>query len=85
MQKLKSSTEMLKFCCITNLILFMINEGEKLIKGSVHEEDLFIVYNELVLITAKEKNECMRQKGNLHIWLLPLNGPQDRTPYVGRL
>ena len=26
----------------------------------------------------------MRQNGYLHIWLLPLNGIQDGTPYAGR-
>ena len=31
--KLKSSTVMSKFCCITDLIRFMMNEAEKLIKG----------------------------------------------------
>ena len=51
--KLKSSTAMSKFCCISDLIRFMINEAEKLMKGSVHEDDLFIFRNALVLITAK--------------------------------
>ena len=45
--KLKSSTAMSKFCCITNLIRFMMNEAEKLMKGSVHEDDLFIVHDAL--------------------------------------
>ena len=34
--KLKSSTAMSKFCRITYLIRFMMNEAEKLMKGSVH-------------------------------------------------
>ena len=51
--KLNSSTAMSKFCCITNLIRLMINEPEKLMKGSVHEDDLFIVHNALVLMTKK--------------------------------
>ena len=45
MDKLKSSTAMLKFCCITNLICFMMNEADKLMKGSVHEDDFFIVHD----------------------------------------
>ena len=32
-EKLKSSTEMSKFVCITDLILFMMTEVEKLMKG----------------------------------------------------
>ena len=82
--KLKSSTAMSKFCSITDLIRFMMNEAEKLIKGSVHEEDFFIVHNALVLMTAKEKINWMRQNRYLHRWLLPLNGLQDGTPYDGR-
>ena len=66
MEKLNSSIAMSKFCCITNLIHFMMNEAERLMKGSVHEEDLFIVHYALVLITAKETINWMRQNGYLH-------------------
>ena len=55
--KPKSSTAMYKFCCITDLIRFMMNEADKLMKGSVHEDYLFIFHNALVLITAKENNQ----------------------------
>ena len=82
MATMKSSTAMSKFCCITGLFSFMMNEAEKLIKGSVHEEDFFIVHNALVLMTAKETTNRMRKNGYLHGWLLPLNGLQDGTPYA---
>ena len=85
MEKLKSSTAMSKFCCITDLIRFMMNEAENLTEGSVHEEDFFIVHNDVVLMIAKETINWMRKNGYLHRWLLPLNGMQDGTPYVGRL
>ena len=49
--KLKSSIAMSKFCYITDLIRFMMNESEELMKGSVHEENFFIVHNYLVLMT----------------------------------
>ena len=61
----------------------MMNEGEKLMKGSVHEDNFFIVHDALVLMTAKEAIKWMIQKGCLHRWLLPLNGMQDRTSYAG--
>ena len=35
-------------------------------------------------MTAKEMINWMKEKGYLHIWLLPLNGLQDSTPYSGR-
>ena len=59
-----------------------MNESEKLTKGSVHEEDLYIVHDALVLMTAKEMINWRKQKGYLHCWLLPLNGLQDGTPYA---
>ena len=50
----------------------------------MHEEDLFIVHDFLVLMTAKETINWMRYNGYLHRWLLPLNGMQNWTPYAGR-
>ena len=50
---------MSKFCCITDLIQFMMKEAENLMKGSVHEDDLFIVHDALVLMTAKEAIKWM--------------------------
>ena len=35
------------------MIRFMVKEGEKLTKGSVHEGNFFIVRDFLVLMTAK--------------------------------
>ena len=40
--KLKSSTAMSKFCCIAKLIRFMMNEAEKLMKGSLQKDIIFI-------------------------------------------
>ena len=83
MDKLKSSTAISKFCCINNLISLIMNEAEKLMKGSLNKDGLFIVHNDLVLMKAKEKINWMRQNGYLHRWFLPLNGLQDGTPYAG--
>ena len=81
--KLNSSTAMSKLCCITKTIRFMTNEADKPMKGSVHEDDFYVVHDALVLMTAKEKINRMKQKGYLNRWLLPLNGIQDGTPYDG--
>ena len=43
----------------------MMNESENMIKGSVHEDDYYIVHDALVLITAKEKIKRMKQNGYL--------------------
>ena len=58
--ELKSSTAMSKFVCITDLIRFMMDEAENLMKGSVHEDDFYIVHNALVLMTAKETINWMK-------------------------
>ena len=73
---------MSKFCCITDLIRFMMNEAENLMKGSVHEDDFFIAHVALVLMTAKDTIEWMKEKNCYHRWLLPMNGLQDGTPYA---
>ena len=75
---------MSKLCCITSRIRFIINEAEKLMKESVHEEYLFIVQDALVLMTAKETINWIIKKRYLHRWLLPFNGLQYGIPYVGR-
>ena len=75
---------MSKFCCITDLILFMMKEAENLMKGYVQEEDLFIFHDALVLMTAKGTIEWMKEKNYFHRWLLPMNGLQDGTTYDGR-
>ena len=53
---------MSKFCCITDLIRFMMKESEKLMKGSVHEEDLFMVHDALGLMTSRETIKWMKEK-----------------------
>ena len=65
---------MSKFFCITDLIRFMMKEAENLMKGSVHEDDFFIVQDALVLMTAKETIKWMKEKNYCHRWLLPMNG-----------
>ena len=51
---------MSKFRCITDMIRFMIMEAENLMKGSVHEDDFFIVHDALVLMTVKEMIKWMK-------------------------
>ena len=80
----EKSSCMSKFCCITDLIRFMMKEAENLIKGSVHEYDFFIVHGALVLMTAKETIKWTKEKNCFHRWFLPTNRMQDGTPYAGR-
>ena len=43
----------------------------------------FIFINAFLLMIAKETINWMKQNGYLPRWLLPLNGLQDGTPFVG--
>ena len=74
---------MSKFCCITDLIWFMMKETENLMKESVHEDNFFIVHDALVLMTEKETIKWTKEKNCFHCWLLLMNGLQDRTPDAG--
>ena len=74
---------MSKFCCITDLIRFMMKEEENLIKGSLNEYDLYIAHDAILLMTAKETIKWTKEKNCFHRWLLPMNGFQDRKPYSG--
>ena len=60
-EKLKSSSSMSKLCSITDMVQYMIKEGEKMMKGSVSDDDLFIVHDALVLITEKETTKWIRE------------------------
>ena len=60
-----------------------MKEAEKLMKGSVHEKNFFIVHDALVLMTSKETITWMKENNYFHCWLLPMNGFQDGTPYTG--
>ena len=84
-EKLKSSSSMSKFCCITDMIWFMMKEAEKLMKGYVREDDLFILYDALVLMKSKETIKWMKENNYRHCWLLPMNGFQDGHLRLGAL
>ena len=62
----------------------MMKEAENLMKGSVHEDNFFIVHDALVLMKVKETIQWMKEKNYYHRWLLPMNGLQDGTPYDER-
>ena len=69
------------FCCISDLTRFMMKEADKMIKGYVHENDIFIFHDDLVLMIVKETITWMKENNYFHHWLLPMNGLQDGRPY----
>ena len=75
---------MSEFCCITDMIRFIMKKAENLMKGSVHEDNFFIFHDALVLMKAKEAIQWMKENNYYHRWLLPMHILQDGTPYAGR-
>ena len=53
---------MSKFCCITDMIRFMMKEAENLMRGYVHEDDFFIVHDALVWMKSKDTIKWMKEK-----------------------
>ena len=47
-EKLNNYSFMSKLCCIIDLIRFMVKEGEKIMKRSLHEDNCSIVHGVLV-------------------------------------
>ena len=48
------------------MIGFMVKKGEELMKRSVHEDNLFIVHDDVLLMTEKETIAWMRKNNYLH-------------------
>ena len=57
---------MSKFCCITDLIRFMMKETEKLMNWFVYEDDLFIANDAIVLMTVKDTIKWMKENNYFH-------------------
>ena len=75
---------MSKFFCITNMIRLMMKEAEKLMNGYVHEDDIFIVHDDLVLMKVKETITWMKENNYFLCWLIPTNGLQYGKTDAGR-
>ena len=60
---------------------YLMKETEKLMKGSVHKDDFFIICESFLLMTVKETIKRMKEKKYFHCWLLTMNGLKDGTPY----
>ena len=61
----------------------MMKGEEKIMKGSVHEENFFMLHGDLVLMEENKIITWMKENNYFHCWLLPTNGFQDGTAYDG--
>ena len=65
-EKLKIFCFIYKFCCSSDLIRFMVKEGEKIMKGSFYEDDFLMVHDALVLMTTNMTITWTRKNNYLH-------------------
>ena len=84
MDKIKLSSYILKLCCIAFLIQLIIKEVDKMMKGSMHEDNFFTIHDDFVLMTANDTITYMKENSFFHCWFLTMNVFQDGTPYYGR-
>ena len=56
---------------ITDYITHMMEESERIMRGTKHQEDWVIFHDALSLMTAVETKEWMEKKGFLARWVLP--------------
>ena len=74
---------MSKLLCKNDLIRLIMKEKEKLINGSMNmsEDNLFIVHDDLLLMTVKETITWMKENNYFRHWLLTMNVFKDGTHY----
>lgn len=77
------------FVPVSDLVDFIIEESDRLMKGTIHENDWLFYHDVLSLLTSKDCLDYMRKKYFKGIrcidrWLLPRNGVNKNTPYDGR-
>ena len=67
---------------ITNYITHMMEESERVMKGTAHENTRKVYYDALSLMTAKRTKDWMSKKNNLKRWNLPTENLFDDLPKV---
>jgi hypothetical protein len=73
-EKIKAVSQMSSYVCITDLVEHIVEETQRLMKGTKHEDDWVFYHDALTLMTAKETVEWMKKEGHFERWLLPANG-----------
>ena len=88
--KLKNSSALKPFVCVTDLISWMIKESHRMMRGTVHAEDWYFYHDALSLMTASATMKWMSESffGGVSIksrWLVPQKGCNGDTVYKGRV
>ena len=85
-REIKKSVTFSTSVIITDYVEHIMKESERVMKDTKHSEDWMVYHDALTLMTAKENNEWMRQKGYLKRWILPtddlyVNLPELKSKY----
>ena len=73
---------MSNYVSIVDMVQHIHDESQRVMNGTVHENDWFFYHDALSLMKAKECKEWMKDNNILHRWILPLNGLNSGTAYA---
>ena len=88
-ERIRTSSAMKPFVCITRLISFILDECKRVMHGTIHEDDWYFYHDALSLMTASTTLNWMDSEtfNGVSIrkkWLVPQKGLNKGTPYEGR-
>jgi hypothetical protein len=69
------------YCCVKEMMEYMVEETQRVMKGTNHEGHGKFYHDALTLMTCKKTIKYMKNKDYLKHWLLPLEGLQYGTRY----
>jgi hypothetical protein len=81
MEEIRKCTAMSSSICVTQMIHHMVDETERVMKGTTHEGKGQFYHDALTLMTCNKSKAYTRQNDLLKYWLLPLEKLQEVTRY----
>jgi len=83
-QHLQASPTFSHSSYICNYIEHMMNESERVMKGTIHEKTWMVYHDALSIMTSKSTKQWMKEKGYLDRWILPSSDLYDNLPSEAR-
>jgi hypothetical protein len=81
MEEIRKCTAISSSICITKMIHHMVDETERVTKGTTYEGEGQFYHNALTLMICNKSKANMRENNLLKYWLLPLEKLQEGTRY----
>ena len=73
-------SQMRLYVCITNLVVHIVEDTKRQMKGVKHTDDWIFYHDDLTLMIAKETIAWMKEKGHFQRCILPANGLHTDDP-----